>query len=82
MLTRRLRDNRVIFVASSLDSIRESIGQAVKNNEANAGSGQRRIPQGHTLAKRCRLLRRAWLGRAAQDRGEGILKRLLCVIDQ
>gem|GEM_PF-2575695 len=65
MLTRRLRDNRVIFVASSLDSIREPIGQAVKQNEANAGSGQCRIPQGHTLAKCCRLLRRAWLGRAA-----------------
>ena len=29
MLTRRLRDNRVIFVASSLDSIREPIGQAL-----------------------------------------------------
>ena len=82
MLTRRLRDNRVIFVASSLDSIREPIGQAVKQNEANAGSGQCRIPQGHTLAKRFRLLRRAWLGRAAKDSGEGILKRLLCVIDQ
>ena len=81
MVTRRSRDNRVIFVASSLDSIREPLGQAVMQDEAKAGPGQRRNPQTDTLAKRFRLLRHACFGRATQDCGEGILQRLLGVID-
>ena len=82
MVTRRSRDNRVIFVASSLDSITEPLGQAVMQDEAKAWLGQRRNLQTDTLAKRFRLLRRAWLGRAAQDRGEDVLQPLLGVIDQ
>ena len=42
-------------------------------DEAKAGPGQRRNPQTDTSAKRFRLLRSAWLGRAAQDRGEDVL---------
>ena len=82
MVTRRSRDNRVIFVASSLDSIREPLGQTVMRDGAKAGPGQRRNPQTDTSAKRFRLLRSAWLGRAAQDRSEDVLQRLLGVIDQ